>query len=429
MIDARLSLNKLLYIWGKLISDNWNRLSMAATNINQDDYTYLYKTYNWFDTKFPGDVQGAFDNFFVDGLKVSLLSVSKNINILMAKESYFVTKIMIDKFRDIYFRAAESTVDAVLYRALGRCQRGFNINKLSDLEAKIITTFNDSLFNKIRPILSPPPPTVKRINFDIIHLTFLVKNEEMDRCGKFIITIPEELLAPEAIESAEDKFSEMDFMANTVKVNIEIGTTKFSVFDLKALDIDDIVVFENSKKDTLKVIYKDYEKDFKIEPNLSLVLPVDDEEEEKMGADNLWDSIEVEMSAQFDTVKITLGDLKKIETGQVVDITPIYDNKITLSVEDKKIATGSLVIVNDKYGVKIEEIAAKSKTQALTQSQESEYDDSDEDFSPMGDSGDFADSSNDENESPLDDMPTGDNDNGDDEEFDYSDFELEDEDI
>lgn len=402
---------------------------MTTVNINQDDYTYLCKTYNWFDTKFPENVQEAFNNFFVNGLRVSLLSVSKNINILMAKESYFVTKIMIDKFRDIYFRMSSDAVDAILYRALGRCQRGFNINKLSDLEAKIITTFNNSLFNKINPVLAPAPPTVKRINFDIIHLTFIVKNEEMDRCGKFIITIPEELLAPEAIESGEDKFSEMDFMSNTVKVNIEIGTTKFSVFDLKALDVDDIVVFENSKKDTLKVKYKDYEKDFKIEPNLGLVLPIDDEEEEKMGADNLWDSIEVEMSAQFDTVKITLGDLKKIETGQVVDITPIYDNKVTLRVEDKKIATGSLVIVNDKYGVKIEEIAAKSKNQALTSAQESEDNYSDEDFSPLGDNEDFSDSSDDENESPLGDMPVENNDNGDDEEFDYSDFELEDEDI
>jgi len=402
---------------------------MTTTNINQEDYTYLYETYNWFSGRFPENVQEAFNDFFVNGLRVSLLGISKNINILMEKEAYFVTKIRIDKFRDIYFRASEKATEAILYRALGNAQRAFSINKLTDLENKIITSFNDSLFNKINPILSPAPPTVKRINFDVIHLTFLVKNEEINRCGKFIITIPEELLSPERITSSGNKFEDMDFASSLIDVNIKIGTTKFSVFDLKALDIEDIVVFEQSNTKNLTLIYKDYEKEFEINPNLGLVLPIDDEEDEKMGADNLWDSIEVEMVAQFESVKFSLGELKKIETGQVIDITPIYNNKVTLSVEDKTIAKGSLVIVNDKYGVKIDEIVAAAPKKDQQTSEESNNDENnfnqsdDEDFSPMN---------NGENEDSLDDMPAQDsnNDSGDEEdEFDYSDFELEDEDI
>ena len=136
---------------------------------------------------------------------------------------------------------------------------------------------------------------------------------------------------------------------------------------------------------------------------------------------NLWDSIEVEMSAQFDTVKITLGELKNIEKGLVVDLTSIYDNKVTLSVEDKPIARGELVIVNDRYGVKIDEVIdpAPKKEGA--------------DNTPAVENEDFADdvqeTAADENlpesaEPQLQSQSTDEED-----EFDYSDFELEDEDI
>ena len=134
-----------------------------------------------------------------------------------------------------------------------------------------------------------------------------------------------------------------------------------------------------------------------------------------MGANNLWDSIEVEMTAEFDAVKITLGDLKSIEDGMVVDLTSIYDNKVTLKVEDKIIARGELVIVNDRYGVKINEVTAQKK-EAAAQPEE------------LAD--DFEADEAEVNETPAggeEEAPAG-NDQQD-EEFDYSDFELDDEDI
>ena len=68
---------------------------------------------------------------------------------------------------------------------------------------------------------------------------------------------------------------------------------------------------------------------------------------------NLWDSIQVDMSAVFEKVKISLGELKNIEEGLVVDISSVYDNKVYLQVGGKTVAYGDLVIINDRYGVKI----------------------------------------------------------------------------
>ena len=137
---------------------------------------------------------------------------------------------------------------------------------------------------------------------------------------------------------------------------------------------------------------------------------------------NLWDSIEVEMNAQFDTVKITLGELKNIEEGLVVDLTSIYDNKVTLSVEDKPIARGELVIVNDRYGVKIEEVIApqQDKVDSQTIQQEGGFED---EFNNS-----FDENSPNPSEAPAPEQQ-GEQPAGEEDEFDYSDFELEDEDI
>ena len=71
---------------------------------------------------------------------------------------------------------------------------------------------------------------------------------------------------------------------------------------------------------------------------------------------NLWDSIQVDMSAEFDKVKITLGELKSIEEGLIVDLCSVYDNKISLKVGGKSVASGELVIINDRFGVRIEKV-------------------------------------------------------------------------
>ena len=119
--------------------------------------------------------------------------------------------------------------------------------------------------------------------------------------------------------------------------------------------------------------------------------------------------------ADFDAVKISLGELKNIEDGLVVDLTSLYDNNVTLKVEGKPIASGSLVIVNDRYGVKINNVIADSgetpmprATRAQTEeSYEENYEEEVAQEAPVQEQ--FADSEDDE--------------------FDYSDFELEDENI
>lgn len=398
---------------------------MVNQNINSIDYKELYAQYNWFANNYPQIVQASSDEFFLDGLQFILIGISQNINTLMDKEPYFVTKVRIDKLHDMFFRSSEKAVGIILDRALGKPNSRFNLNKLTDLEAKIITSFNDYMFNSMSKFFTPAPPELKRSNFDVIHLNFLIKDTETNQVAKFIITLPEELLNPDVVSSQEDKFDYGDFTSSIIDVAVKIGSTRLKLIDVKNIGLDDIVVLDNSNTDHMILKFKDYETDINLNPNLGLVIPVDNDggSEEMTENTNLWDSIEVEMEAQFDTVKITLGELKNIEEGLVVDLTSIYDNKVTLSVENKPIAKGELVIVNDRYGVKIDEVIANAPKNGTTE----ETALTSEEEQPMSD--DFSDESMEMDENQL---QQGDNENegnSEEDEFDYSDFELEDEDI
>ncbi len=389
--------------------------------VKTTDYKELYAQYNWFSREYPPIIQQACDDFFLSGFQFVLLGISKNINTLMDKDAYFVTKVMIDKVHDMFFRASEKAVGLILERVLGKSDTRFNLNKLTDLEAKIITAFNDYVYNVISPLFAPAPPTLKRTNFDVIHLTFLIKDTDKNTCGKFIVTLPSVLLNPDVITSTVDKFDYSDFASTALEASVKVGTTRLKLYEVKNIDIDDIVVLDNTDTRHMVLKFEDFEEDINLNPNLGLVLPYDNEGEDEMAENtNLWDSIEVEMSAQFDSVKITLGELKNIEEGLVVDLTSIYDNKVTLSVEDKPIARGELVIVNDRYGVKIDEVIAVDGQGEVTQITQEDSIEDDNEFENNEESQVVEDNEEipQEQETPSEE-----------DEFDYSDFELEDEDI
>lgn len=383
-------------------------LSEVEIDTNIIKKNELYTQYDWFHRSFLPAIQTACNEFFSELFDFQLISVSKNVNILFQGNNYFVTKIRIDKQHDAFFRCSEGAVSTILDIVLGKNKR-FSLEKITELEAKIISSFNDYLYNNILGFLLSPK-SQKRKNFDTVHLTFFIKDKHSDNGGKFIVSLPQVLLVPKDIEFKNEKFDISDFKVSQVDVNIKIGTTKFYLKELKNLEKEDIVVFEDSNINSMRLVYKDYEKDFKITPNPGLVTSIDNggghNMEEKSLSQSLWDDIQVEMGAEFEKVKITLGELKNIEEGLVLDLSSVYDNKISLKVENKTIAKGELVIINDRYGVRIDEVFASEKNQAEQMNQAQAPIDQQEHPQQAVEGNETAD-----------------------EEFDYSDFELDEQDI
>ena len=134
--------------------------------------------------------------------------------------------------------------------------------------------------------------------------------------------------------------------------------------DLKTLCEGDIILLENSNVNSMEIKTTNIKKGFKVNPEPSLLFDLD-EDEEDLGADmtdeqNIWDGIQIEVGAEFDKVKMTLGELKQISQGLVIELGPVFNNKVSLLVEDKVVAKGELIIINDKYGVKIDEIVSSN---------------------------------------------------------------------
>lgn len=398
------------------------------TNNIQDSISTkeLYREYSWYQNAFSSALQEASDEFFTKNFKIEFIGLSKNINCLLNNEACFVTKIKINDEYDMFFRLTEKTIDIMLEKVLGKSKNKFNINKISELEAKIVTAFNGFIFDTLKPKMNAPDPTqLKRTNFDMVNLTFILKDIEPEakNAGKIIVTLPLALLNPEQIKSSGNTFDNTDFPNSEIFVKVIMGSMRFPLYDIKTLEQDDVVVFENSDIHKMTLSIQDELLEINLNPNMDLMIPQDDDTEgDNMAARNIWDSIEVEMNAEFDAVKISLAELKSIEDGLVVDLTSLYDNNVTLKVEGKPIASGSLVIVNDRYGVKINNVIAKGQP-AGSDTGTGASNTEEENFE--GNEESYNNNENYEEESSQ----VQNTEENDEEDFDYSDFELEDDNL
>lgn len=325
----------------------------------------VYSQFNWFKTTFEAPVQDATDEFFNPGFEYKLVSVSENMNVLTQNESFFVTKVQLDEKNDVFIRISQNAIQVILDKILGKSNKKFDLSNISDLEAKIITTFNEFVYSKLSSKIDKTKLNKKPVT---VNLSYFLRNISSDESARFVLSFPKAALAPESLPPVPDekRIDEMLFKDCMVDVRVKVGSTKFAVNDIKKLSIGDIVVFDNSDAKTMVLYYNNIIQQFMLKQNDSIIIEyegetVDDEGEENMDTTSitaLWDSLQIEMSAEFEVIKISLGDLKNIQEGLVVDVSSVYNNNVSLKVGEQVVAEGELVIVNDRYGVKVTKVTA-----------------------------------------------------------------------
>ncbi len=325
----------------------------------------LNKQFDWFKKTFEAPVQDACDEFFDPGFEFKMVGLSENMNVLTQNESFFVTKVSLDARNDVFIRISQNAIMVILDKILGKSNKKFELSNITDLEAKIITTFNEFLYDKVKGNIDKDKLEKYPVT---VNISYFVRNLSSDESARFVLSFPKSTLAPEMIpDLPEDKqINELIFSDCPVEVTLRVGTTDFAVNDVKNLDVGDIIVFDNSNAREMTLICDNIVQRFAVQPNKELILPVDDEEEDNgeeenmdtSSITNLWDSLQIEMSAEFEKIKVPLGQLKNIQEGLVVDISSVYNNKVSLKVGDQVVADGELVIVNDRYGVKIANVTA-----------------------------------------------------------------------
>ena len=342
----------------------------SKNNVSKEKKNNLSKNYSWFYSNIYSRIQKSVDEFFQKEFKLRFMGISYEENIFFYGDEYFVNKLPVTKVSSIMMRISSGLVSSLLDNSLGTKETAFELKKLTDIEAGLIKSFTVFLYKNLEGLLNKTEvnrkaaETAKEYNF-----TFFVKFQNR-HTGKIILTIPEYMLPEIEPVKLPEKFEISDFKETQVSLRLSVGSTKIALNDVKSIEDGDIIVLDNSDINKMSVLWEDNEIKFKINPNPSLIISIDNnggnemEEDITVKPQNMWDSILVDIVAEFDNVKLSLGELKQISEGLVIDVGSVYDNKIKLRVENQVVATGELVILNDRYGVRIDNVK-KSKEEPV----------------------------------------------------------------
>ena len=343
---------------------------------SENDLCFLF---GWFDTQLKNAVLKAIETFWENKFDIKTQGLTTNLSVkndfTSKGEIYFTAELPIYTTQNAFIRISSDFVRILFHDTFGSNSPVFKLQELSELEIKILNSFCEFINDELKNFIIPHEkiPKEKLRNKGVFNVTFLT-GKEKHRTGKIVISLPQNCLNAEKIR-LEENFSYSNFLNAQTFVNICAGTSKISLNDLKNLYSGDIILLENSNVNFMEIKTNNIRKSFKVNPEPSLMLELDEDEHE-LGADmsdnqNIWDDIQIEVGAEFDKVKMTLGDLKQISKGLVIDLGPVFNNKISLLVENKVVARGELVILNDKYGVKVDEIISSgTKESAVAPAQE-----------------------------------------------------------
>jgi flagellar motor switch protein FliN/FliY len=154
------------------------------------------------------------------------------------------------------------------------------------------------------------------------------------------------------------------------QARIFLGTTRVALADLEQLEPEDVIVLENSHANTMFVIEPEsgeripFQSEIRQKQRLTIpytqeLAMMDTQQQSTISAKQaLWDNLMIEVGAEFEPIKLPLKQIKQMTEGLVIEMGDLVHNRIRLQVEDKVLAWGELIIVGDKFGVRICQVAA-----------------------------------------------------------------------
>ena len=337
---------------------------------NKSENIFLNKDFKELTSKYCEVVKSAFEAFWEDDINVSMQAINDFREIrkekLISALDFFTSQIKVENHRPIITRLSKDFVENILEHSLEAKNEDFKLNKLTPLEIKILNGFCEFCYKKLNEILIPVKEAkLSEKSEKNINLLFMISSKN-EHCSKMMISIPQDRVDLTSLKKTVI-FKDEDFLNSRTTVRLKAGSSKITFDELQNLALDDIIVLENSELAKMTMISGKVETKFNIKINPSLIIDINnDDEEDEQGniqiydevvmTKNLWDDIQIEINAEFEKVKMTIGELKQITQGQVVDLGSVFENEISLYVEEKKVAKGELIIVNDRYAVRLNEI-------------------------------------------------------------------------
>jgi len=355
-----------------------SKKSLITTDKDMGICSGLNRRFHWFDKSFSSRLTEASAKFLQTNLYYYLFAITDKPLMIWKGNDYFVTQIDLTWDCPLYIKTSNITVQTILDNAFGKKEgdkQTLTLKKITELEAQILTGYNEFLFQKTAEAFKDKRELDEIQNLEgtrkkLIYLTFFVYSDlsGQEEAGKVIISLPEYALKePELLPFPQNPIDILQFQESCTRADVFVGKSKITLEDLKQLEPEDIVILEKSNLHFM-TIRGDEEVTFSVNPDPRLVINVGKTmggksamNEANSPTKNIWDNLQVEVSAEFQKIKMSLGELRQITEGLVIDIASIVQNEITMHVDGEKIATGELVIIEDKYGVKITKVFHENK--------------------------------------------------------------------
>ncbi len=335
----------------------------AVKTANDNIEGNLRKEYPYFYKNFYKVLEHSLAEFFEKDINLRFIGITSCDNVLFPGDEYFVNKIPVNSNNDFIIKLSGSVVEYLLNAALGPAEKEFDLNNLTDIEAMLIKSLTAFIYKQLDNNINKDEISRKTIKeAQVYNMTLFVRNKK-EHIGKILITIPDYLIPKNNPVAIKENFKIDDFETAFADMPIMVGKSRIALNEVKAIEEGDVIILEDSDINNMYVLWNGKTIPFNITPNPSLIIRVDNnggnvmEEENNVKPQNMWDTILVDIVAEFDKVKLTLGELKQISEGLVIDVGSVYDSKVNLKVENQTVATGELVILNDRYGVRIDSVA------------------------------------------------------------------------
>jgi flagellar motor switch/type III secretory pathway protein FliN len=328
------------------------------------------------------------DSFWQLKNRVVFSAVAEEIPYFALSDDYYVTQMQISAPNArraepviALLRISQGMCANLLEQTLGSRQEAnqeddFDFRRMSPLEASILSEFSKEILIAFRKKLIAPIDNQTALSGEEIHLLWTVELQPKDEkapklpLGSVIFTLPPEALkVPKASQEAFLEIDDDFFYHISLPFSFYIGAGKMPLSDVHQLETGDIVVLETSSIDCLYLIEPGTGKHLsflvmaeQVRKRSPLSLPAmqesfdmeNPERGQEAGArKSLWDNLMIDVSAEFDPVRVPLQQLKQMTTGVVVEIGDLLHNQVSLQVEGRTLARGELVVVGDKFAVRV----------------------------------------------------------------------------
>lgn len=329
------------------------------------------------------------------------LGASSQVHYFWRVDDFHVSQLQLEKASETIhspatadLRLSESLCATLLSRVLGvkaSSDPGFSFKQLSPLEATILNEFSRDLLGAFKKELLKKPS--RKGVAKSIHLVWVVALSEPEKelhrvmdplssvqflegleLGKIVLSLPLSAIQPAEEEPLSENVPDEFFFETTAVARLDVGASQVPLADLDLLEAGDLIVLERSSSEWLALIEPESGERLAFQVDIAdrqrITIPYTQEFDEMdtqlsggSARQKLWDNLMIEVGAEFEPVKLPLKQLKQMSEGLVVELGDLVHNRISLQVEGKTLAYGELVIVGDKFGVRVSQVVVDGATQ------------------------------------------------------------------